>query len=682
MPTPIMEGANKGDAHEDDDLAVLTAVRTMLQEHHVELLNRLNAQDTTLGKILEMWCPELNQVDRACPILVGEDGFDINACLDGGHERQVTEASSMIDDLDLALAMSSHAVSAHSSPFGTSSKRPGLFRSNSEEERMLKAAAIEREQSLEAGDDGVLVGRLSRRLTTEERYEALGWREKLKATVVGVNFEMFFAIMILTNAVFIGVEVENNVRNPGDPPIQFRIVGQLYNVIFVVELALRLVAWGTAFFCVEAWVWNLLDCFIVLSSLWETVVEVMYAVADQAEMDGSTDFSPLRVIRIVRITRLVRVTKIARILRFVKALRTLVTSIISTLKSLFWAVVLMILIMYAFSIVFTQAVANHMEENNEPEIVNSLKTHWMGLGGSILTLFMCISGGLSWIEAIQPLQEMGAFYVGMFLFYIAFAYFAVLNVVTGVFCQSAIESAQSDHDMRMSAIMANKDLHIQKVKSLFKDLDGDESGFISLVELEQNIDKPSVQAYFEAIELEVEDAWNFFKLLDTDGGAAIEIEEFLMGCLRLRGPAKALDLAKLQHDHGWMMKSLAEFEKYMESSLKKLEMHIRHIQDRPMLRRPKVAKTKPTLPKLQGDDLVPLVGHDETLEAEDPAILPQDLPKTESCNGSEALQSQDLPETERCICLETLQSQDLPDTESETAAVPAAQDQRILWTMT
>ena len=32
-----------------------------------------------------------------------------------------------------------------------------------------------------------------------------------------------------------------------------------------------------------------------------------------------------------------------------------------------------------------------------------------------------------------------------------------------------------------------------------------------------------------------------------------DVEEFLFGCMRLRGEAKALDLAKLMHSHAWLL---------------------------------------------------------------------------------------------------------------------------------
>eukprot|EP00435_Cladocopium_sp_Y103_P036245 s135_g9.t1 len=57
-----------------------------------------------------------------------------------------------------------------------------------------------------------------------------------------------------------------------------------------------------------------------------------------------------------------------------------------------------------------------------------------------------------------------------------------------------------------------------------------------------------VRAFFESLDLDIWDAWSFFKLLDTDGGGMVEVEEFFMGCLRFRGTARAMDVAKIIQD--------------------------------------------------------------------------------------------------------------------------------------
>merc|ERR1712232_679468 len=96
----------------------------------------------------------------------------------------------------------------------------------------------------------------------------------------------------------------------------------------------------------------------------------------------------------------------------------------------------------------TQATTEFIiQANLEPDLVSesSLRDadYWWGcLGAALSTLFMSISGGARWHDALRPLNEIGPVAVVVFYAYITFTYFAVLNVVTGVFCQSAMESAQ------------------------------------------------------------------------------------------------------------------------------------------------------------------------------------------------------------------------------------------------
>ena len=65
----------------------------------------------------------------------------------------------------------------------------------------------------------------------------------------------------------------------------------------------------------------------------------------------------------------------------------------------------------------------------------------------------------------------------------------------------------------------------------------------------------SAGEYFQTLGLDVWDAWSFFKLLDKDSGGAVEVEEFLMGCLRLRGQATAMDVGKIINDQTWLIKN-------------------------------------------------------------------------------------------------------------------------------
>eukprot|EP00439_Symbiodinium_sp_Y106_P071970 s1235_g13.t1 len=117
---------------------------------------------------------------------------------------------------------------------------------------------------------------------------------------------------------------------------------------------------------------------------------------------------------------------------------------------------------------------------------------------------------VSWENVIAPLRLISGMWALVFILYVSFTYFAVLNVVTGVFCQSAIESAQNDHATMVQSILKNKEAHIAKIHGLFSQLGTENTG---------------VRAYFELLGLDVWDAWSFFKLLDLDDSGDVAVEK-------------------------------------------------------------------------------------------------------------------------------------------------------------
>merc|ERR1712176_1419853 len=143
-----------------------------------------------------------------------------------------------------------------------------------------------------------------------------------------------------------------------------------------------------------------------------------------------------------------------RTIRFYRSLRILVHSIFSTVRQLGWTLFLIFLIMYMFGIVFTQGTTMYLIDLTngvqvKPEDLDhrdKLEESYGSLPKAIYSLFKTICGGVDWEEMASPLSLLGWPFVTLFLVYVAFMYFAVLNVVVGVFCNSAIENAQKDQD--------------------------------------------------------------------------------------------------------------------------------------------------------------------------------------------------------------------------------------------
>jgi len=396
-----------------------------------------------------------------------------------------------------------------------------------------------------------------------------------QALVTNPAFDMLFAVLVALNTIFMGIDVELELADQvhHGESVVLSVIRRIFTVAFTVELVLRIFAHGWDFFCRMNF-WNWLDTVIVVAGLVETV----FAVIQAADGTNAPSMLSLRALRILRITRMLKIIRVLRIFRFVLALRTLVQSTIHTLKSLFWALVLLGLIIYVFALVFTEVTADmirNLRANGADgeEQSDSLK-YFGSVTTTMLSLFMSISGGVSWEDVLAPLRRVSEIWVVLFIMYVSFTYFAVLNVMTAVFCQSAIDSAQSDHSTKCQAILADKEMHIEKIKDLFQEIDEERTGIITYQTFQRKMNSPEVRTYFETIDLDVWDAWSFFKLLDLDEGGSVEIEEFLMGCLRLRGSARSMDVAKLMYDQAWHIKNQGRFWAFVEERLRMLQEEV------------------------------------------------------------------------------------------------------------
>eukprot|EP00437_Effrenium_voratum_P066709 CAMPEP_0181505618 /NCGR_PEP_ID=MMETSP1110-20121109/58156_1 /TAXON_ID=174948 /ORGANISM="Symbiodinium sp., Strain CCMP421" /LENGTH=118 /DNA_ID=CAMNT_0023634619 /DNA_START=59 /DNA_END=412 /DNA_ORIENTATION=+ len=118
--------------------------------------------------------------------------------------------------------------------------------------------------------------------------------------------------------------------------------------------------------------------------------------------------------------------------------------------------------------------------------------------------------------------------------------------MTGVFCQSAIESAEKDHELNLQNVSAEKEKYFRAVRRLFTTLDQNSDGGITKNEFEQAWDNPVLQTVFDALEISAQDAWQLFTELDSDGSGEVDVDEFLEGCMMLKGPARSIDVVRIK----------------------------------------------------------------------------------------------------------------------------------------
>eukprot|EP00435_Cladocopium_sp_Y103_P037477 s774_g9.t3 len=366
-------------------------------------------------------------------------------------------------------------------------------------------------------------------------FEEVKHRNLAEKIVSSNVFSNGVQLLIMINLIILGVEVDYAANlQPGTEPPIFEVTNQIIVVLFLMELLLKWGAYGCGnFFCGRERLWNIFDfdarpypqIVIVGLSLAETGMELLFEAFFNA---GEMNSSHLRVMRFARLARALRGVRVIRLLRYIGSLRTIVFSIVSTMSSLLWTLVLLVMNIYCFGVFITQLVTDHCRYQDDPaECPNSLTKYWASVGDSMLTLYLSITGGLSWEAALRPLQEVNPLAVISMLVYITITIFAVLNVVTGVFCNTAIESARADKD------------------------------FLNLLDGASALQSKKLASFMHSMDISTQDIWTLFMVIDANGDGQVTLDEFVFGCMQLEGPAKGLQMARMSYENTMMRDSRA-----------------------------------------------------------------------------------------------------------------------------
>lgn len=150
------------------------------------------------------------------------------------------------------------------------------------------------------------------------------------------------------------------------------------------------------------------------------------------------------------------------------------------------------------------------------------------------------------IFLMQPLKPAGYVYCAAFVVYILFVTVGVMNVLTGVFLASADDFA--DRDLIVQNEQVKVEAFVRQMLDVFAELDVFKVGHIDWETFRTAMSDPSVQAYLAAYQLEPTHTRLLFDLLDEKGSGTINVHDFVMGMVRLKGEAKAIDARIIQRE--------------------------------------------------------------------------------------------------------------------------------------
>lgn len=347
------------------------------------------------------------------------------------------------------------------------------------------------------------------------------------------RFRFFCAMAILANAVLIGWLSDYQMKELGKPlPIWVLSTELGFSIVFALEVTLKIVGHGRDFFVAQdAW-WNVFDVALVAHDMFEA-------------SHGKLGLSFLRVLRIFKMLRLMH---LVRYLRRFRELRLITNALLGASSAFLWSSLLVVGITFLFGVILLQACHHFLTDKNthpsrqEEEL---LRKYWGSILKSMLSLFVASTSGEDWNTLARPLLPIGWWAYAVFATYILFFLFVVTNVVTSLFIEATMQMAANDSTMGIQNELNKKDSHIERLSLLFKDLDANHDGVISYRDLVATINDPRMMAFTSSLGIDLCDVKSVFQLLSGNLRKPIDLETFVVGCIKLKGEAKAVDMHKM-----------------------------------------------------------------------------------------------------------------------------------------
>merc|ERR1712048_412182 len=167
---------------------------------------------------------------------------------------------------------------------------------------------------------------------------------------------------------------------------------------------------------------------------------------------------------------------------------------------------------------------------------------------SCVTLIASISGGLDWVDASWPLLQINPAYLILYLGFVMFCVFGLMNILTGIFVANTKEVSKIDRDLVIRSQLKDRKSFANQLKNVLRSVDKDDNGIITKRELIEHLATAESMAYLKTLDVTVSDAQGVFKLLDVKGTGEVDIDEFVLSLMRFQGGARAVDVATLLYE--------------------------------------------------------------------------------------------------------------------------------------
>lgn len=361
--------------------------------------------------------------------------------------------------------------------------------------------------------------------------------------------------VIFLNCITMGIEAENLLGRSEALKPAMAYSEHVFTALFTLELSAKIVVFGYRLFLPHVSVWNFLDLVLVFV----TGILAVWILPILGEKGGAS----FRVMSTLRAMRMFRLVRILRGSLLFKDVWLLLQGLLESSRTLMWTIAVIFFITYMFAVFGVVLISTRLQDDFENDRGDSelsgLLDYVDGLGMFMLLLIQVLTLD-SWTGVVRPMMDYINWVWVFFLLYIAVAVLVLMNLVTAVIVENALEASKKNEKMQYKEIQKRKTQAREKLKSLFSEIDINGNGLLTYSEFLGSFDHKDIGPKLQLLGLHKNECEEIFHLLDVeaeDGSEpTISIDEFLTNFQRIQGQAQARDMFYVLRQQTTMLKAV------------------------------------------------------------------------------------------------------------------------------
>jgi len=361
----------------------------------------------------------------------------------------------------------------------------------------------------------------------DSRKQDWNYHRKLAATILESKwFEMCMGLIIVFNLACMVWEADWGARCRAEARIRedqsevdddkcvsnaFTAINVLFVFLYAVEAFIRMYTYRCVFWHNH---WNLIDVTIVATG----IVDVI--------LDFAASSNPQRLLlKLFRVTRLFRAV---RLLTFCPELYRFVQLFLGSLKPLFWGFVLIIFMIMFWSVISVEFINPQLGQlhfgDDEEACQRSFSTVWH----TTIFFFQTLVVGDDWGTCINPMVVEMPTTLIVFVLAVVTVQLGFMNLILSTIVDSASAAREHDHQQRAKEKQKMERGRLEKLRSLFEQIDHNRNGCITIDELVDSFESETeVRDYLQGLNISQEDLRSIFDLMDVDRSGDLSYDEFV-----------------------------------------------------------------------------------------------------------------------------------------------------------